>query len=95
MAQPSRVLGYGLLFLAFIASVIALFFGYYGAKLVYLAAIFGSESSLGEGMSIVLGVFSYLSVITAAALFPIIAVVAAAIALVCWNGAKRHLKTTA
>jgi hypothetical protein len=91
MAQPSRALGYGLLLLALVASVIALFFGFYGAKLVYLVAIFGREGSLGEGMSIVLGVFSYLTVVTAAVLFPCIALVAAAIALVCWNGAKRHL----
>jgi hypothetical protein len=43
-------------------------------------------------MSIVLGILSYLGVMTAAILFPSIAVVAAVIALICWNGAIRHLK---
>ena len=94
MAQPSRAPAYLFLFFALIASAVALFFLYYGAKLVYLVAIFGSEASLGQGMSIVLGVFSYLTVVTAAVLFPFIALFASAVAWFSWKAGKRRLKVS-
>jgi hypothetical protein len=91
VTSPSRTLGYVFVFLSLAASAIALFFGYYGAKLVYLAAIFGGQGSLGQGISIVLGVLSYISVVTAAVLFPFVTVAAAAIAWLCWKASKRRL----
>ena len=91
VAQSSRAFGYFLVAIALIASAIALFFGYYGTKLVYLAVRFGSGGTLGHGAEIILGILSYLSVVTAAVLFPLIAVVAGAVALLCWTAALRRL----
>jgi hypothetical protein len=81
-ARPSPVLGYLLLTLAFVAAAGALFFGYYGVQLVYLAATFEGEGSLGHvGMYI------------AAIVFPFIALIAAAVAWISWKAGKRRLNT--
>ncbi|HEY2989043.1 MAG TPA: hypothetical protein VGL11_15025 [Candidatus Binatia bacterium] len=92
-AQPSRALGYLFLSIALIAAAIALFFGYYGAKLVYLAAIFGGDASLRPGMETVLGILSYISVVTAAVIFPFVALIAAAVSVLCWRVALRRVST--
>jgi hypothetical protein len=92
-ARPSRALGYLFLSIALIAAALALFFGYYGAKLVYLAAIFGSDASLGPGVETIVGILSYISVVTAAVFFPFVALIAAAIAVVCGRAALRRVST--
>jgi hypothetical protein len=79
VTQPSRVLGYVLLIISLVATAIALFFGYYGVQLVYLALTFKGEGSLGHvGMYI------------AAILFPFIALIAAGVAWVSWKAGKRR-----
>jgi hypothetical protein len=47
-AQPLPVFGYLLLIVSAVAAVAALFFGYYGVQLVYLATTFEGEGSLGH-----------------------------------------------
>lgn len=47
-AQPLPVFGYLLLTLSFVAAAVALFFGYYGVQLGYLAVTFEGEGSLGH-----------------------------------------------
>jgi hypothetical protein len=92
VAQQSRLLGYVLIVIALIASAVALVFGYFGAKLIYLAATFGGDAApLDRGVPMVLGILSYISVLTAATLFPLIAVVAAAIAWVCWRAGRSQI----
>ncbi|HEX9445959.1 MAG TPA: hypothetical protein VGA73_17700 [Candidatus Binatia bacterium] len=81
----SRAFGYLLFIIAFSATAVALFFGYHGARLIYIAAVFGDQGPLNQGMDIALGLFSYITVVTAAVLFPLIAVVAALIAWLCWG----------
>jgi hypothetical protein len=76
------------LLIAVVASAIALFFGYYGAVLIYLAAKFAAGAPIGQGMDIIFGVASYITVVTAAVFVPLIAVVAAAIAWLCWKAAR-------
>jgi hypothetical protein len=77
--QPLPVLGYLLLTLSVAAAAVALFFGYYGVQLVYLALTFKGEGSLGRvGMYI------------AAILFPFIALIAAAIAQLSYKAGKRR-----
>lgn len=84
-------LGYVLIFVALVAGAIALFFGYFGAQLIYLAATFGSEAPLDRGVPMVLGILSYISVVTAATLFPLIAVVAAAVAWLSWKAGRSQV----
>jgi hypothetical protein len=91
VAQQSRLLGYVLIVTALIASAVALVFGYFGGKLIYLAATFGGDAPLDRGVPMVLGILSYISVVTAATLFPLIAVVAAAIAWVCWRAGRSQI----
>jgi hypothetical protein len=74
-----------LIVLALIAAAAALFFGFMGARLIYLAASFGNDVPLERGAPMVFGLLSYLSVVTAAVLFPFISLAAAAIALLCWK----------
>jgi hypothetical protein len=85
MAQEARGSGYVLVIFAVVAAAAALFFGYVGAKLIYLAASFGKDVPLEEGATMVFGLLSYVSVVTAAVLFPFIAIAAAAIAWLCWK----------
>ena len=68
-----------------VAAAVALFFGYTGARLIYLAASFGNDVPLERGAPMVFGLLSYLSVVTAAVLFPFISLAAAAIAWLCWK----------
>ena len=82
--------GYLLIFIALVAAAVALFFGYVGAKLIYLAATFGSDVPLEQGAPMVFGLLSYISVVTAAIVFPFVSLAAAAIAWLCWKtGAVR------
>lgn len=81
----SRALASLLILVALAATAIALFFGYHGARLAYIAAMFGGQTPLSQGMDIALGLFSYITVLTAAVLFPLIAIVAALIAWLCWG----------
>jgi predicted benzoate:H+ symporter BenE len=90
-SNPAPTAGYVFMVLALIASAVALFFGYYGAQLIYFAATFGGQSSPDQGASVVFGVLSYLSVVTAAALFPFLTLIAAATAWLCWEAARRRL----
>jgi hypothetical protein len=74
-----------LIVLALVAAAAALFFGYTGARLIYVAASFGNDVPLERGAPMVFGLLSYLSVVTAAVLFPFISLAAAAIAWLCWK----------
>jgi hypothetical protein len=49
VAQQSRLLGYVLTVIALIAAAVALVFGYFGVKLIYLAATFGGDAPLRRG----------------------------------------------
>jgi hypothetical protein len=91
--SSARGAGYVFTLLALIFLAVALFFGYYGAQLIYLAATFGSQGSLGQGAAVVFGVLSYISVVTAAVLFPFLTLIAAATAWLCWEAARRRLKS--
>jgi hypothetical protein len=79
----SRASGYLLILIALAAAAVALFFGYHGARLIYFAAIFGGRGP--QGVDIALGFFSYVTVLTAAVIFPLIAILAALIACLCWG----------
>jgi hypothetical protein len=70
---------------ALVAAAVALFFAYTGARLIFLAASFGNDVPLDRGAPMVFGLLSYLSVVTAAVLFPFISLAAAAIAWLCWK----------
>lgn len=85
MGEAAKGSGYILIFLALVATAAALFFGYVGAKLIYLAATFGSDVPLEPGAPMVFGLLSYISVVTAAVLFPFISLAAAAVAWLCWK----------
>ncbi|HTM07504.1 MAG TPA: hypothetical protein VL754_03860 [Verrucomicrobiae bacterium] len=76
---------YVLIFIALVAAAAAIFFGYVGAKLIFLAATFGNDVPLEQGATMVFGLLSYLSVVTAAVLFPFVSLAAAAIAWLCWK----------
>ncbi len=90
MSAEGKTAGYLLVSFALIASVAAVFFAYIGAELVYLAVSFGRDAPLEGGPAMVFGLLSYISVVTAAVLFPFIALAAAAIAWLCWKtGAAR------
>src|SRR5258706_15514304 len=79
----SRAFGYLLFIIAFSATAVALFFGYHGARLIYIAAVFGDQGPLNQGMDIALGLFSYITVVTAAVILPLLALVAPVVAGVC------------
>ena len=85
MRTEAKGAGYILVFLALIAAAVAIFFGFIGAQLVYLAVMFGREAPLEPGATMVFGLLSYISVVTGAVLFPFIALAAAAIAWLCWK----------
>lgn len=74
-----------LLLLAVIAAAVAVYCGFVGARLIYLALTFGRDGPLGEGPPMVFGLLAYISVVTAAVLFPFIALGSAAIAWLCWK----------
>jgi hypothetical protein len=74
-----------LIVFALVAAAGALFFGYIGARLIYLAASFGNDVPLERGAPMVFGLLSYLSIVTAAVLFPFLSLAAAAIAWLCWK----------
>ncbi|HEY1269442.1 MAG TPA: hypothetical protein VGH16_19440 [Candidatus Binatia bacterium] len=76
---------YVLLLLALIAAAIAVYCGFVGARLIYLALTFGREVPLAQGPPMVFGLLSYISVVTAAVVVPFIALAAAAIAWLCWK----------
>lgn len=80
-----------MIFLARIAPAVALVYGYFGAKLIYLAATFGGDAPLDQGVPMVLGILSYISVVTAATFFPLIGIVAAAIAWLCWKAGRSQI----
>jgi hypothetical protein len=82
---------YILVVLALIASAAALFFGFLAAQYVYLAVMFGRDGPLEPGVTMVFGLLSYVSVVTAAVLFPFIALAAAAIAWLCWKTGTSRL----
>jgi hypothetical protein len=82
---------YVLVFLALIAAVVAVFFGFIGARLVYLALTFGRDVPMEQGATMVFGLLSYISVVTAAIVFPIIALASAAIAWLCWKTGTSRL----
>jgi hypothetical protein len=65
--------------LAFLCALASLFFGYYGAQLVYAALTYKGEGSLGHvGMYI------------AAGLFPFLAAIFAALTYLAWRSARRN-----
>jgi hypothetical protein len=82
---------YVLVFLALIAAVVAVFFGFIGARLVYLALTFGRDVPMEQGATMVFGLLSYISVVTAAIVFPFIALASAAIAWLCWKTGTSRL----
>jgi hypothetical protein len=82
---------YVLIFLALIAAAVAVFFGFIGAQLVYLAMTFGRDVPLEQGATMVFGLLSYISVVTAAIIFPFIALASAAIAWLCWKTGTSRL----
>lgn len=85
MAEAVKGAGSILILLALVAAAAALFFGYVGVRLIYLAATFGSDVPLEQGATMVFGLLSYISVVTAAVLFPFLSLAAAAIAWLCWK----------
>jgi hypothetical protein len=85
MGEAAKGSGYILVFIALVAAAAALFFGYIGVRLIYLAATFGSDVPLEQGAPMVFGLLSYISVVTAAVLFPFLSLTAAAIAWLCWK----------
>jgi|GEM_PF-2394483 hypothetical protein len=85
MASAAKGSANILLFISLVAAAAALFFGFMGARLIYLAASFGNDVPLEQGAPMVFGLLSYLSVVTAAVLFPFISVGSAAIAWLCWK----------
>ena len=82
---------YVLVFVALVAAAVAVFFGFVGAQPVYLAATFGKDAPLQPGATMVFGLLSYISVVTAAIIFPFIALAAAAIAWLCWKTGTSRL----
>lgn len=74
-----------LIVLALMAAAAALFFGFTAARLIYIAASFGNDVPLERGVPMVFGLLSYLSIVTAAVLFPFLSLGAAAIAWLCWK----------
>lgn len=82
---------YVLVFLALIAAAVAVFCGFIGARLVYLALTFGRDVPMEQGATMVFGLLSYISVVTAAIVFPFIALASAAIAWLCWKTGTSRL----
>jgi hypothetical protein len=77
----ARLLGYLLAGIAGIIGAAALFFGYFGVQLVYTAALFRGEGSLGHvGMYI------------AAVVYPVMAVICGSVAWVAGRAARRRLR---
>jgi hypothetical protein len=76
---------------AIIAAAIAVYCGFVGVRLIYLALTFGRDAPLEQGPSMVFGLLSYISVVTAAVVFPFIALAAAAIAWLCWKTGTSRL----
>jgi len=93
MSTEAKAAGYLLVFLALLASAVALFFGFFGAQLVYLAVMFGRDVPLEQGATMIFGLLSYISVVTAAVVFPFLALAAAAIAWLCWKTGTSRLAT--
>jgi len=91
MRTAAKGASYILVFLALIAAAVAVFFGFIGARLVYLAVTFGRDAPLEQGPTMIFGLLSYISVVTAAVLFPFIALASAAIALLCWKTGTSRL----
>jgi hypothetical protein len=84
MSGGARLLGYLLGVIAMIAGAAALFFGYFGVQLVYAAATFRGEGSLGHvGMYI------------AAVVYPIMAVICGSVAWFAGRAARRRLRAHA
>lgn len=77
---PSRALAYLFLFNSLVAFAVALFFGYYGVQLAYLAGTFERKGSLTHAGMYLAGV-----------LFPFVALTAAAIGWLCWKAGRRLL----
>ena len=88
----SRALGYLLILIALVATAIALFFGFHGARLAYIAAAFGAQGPFNQGPGSAPGFFSYVTVLTAAVFFPLIAIFAALIAWLCWAVGLRMIR---
>ena len=77
----ARLLGYLLGGLAVIAAAATLFFGYFGVQLVYTAATFRGEGSLGHvGMYI------------AAVVYPVMALICGSVAWFTGRAARRRLR---
>ncbi len=77
----ARLLGYLLGGLAAIAGAATLFFGYFGVQLVYTAATFRGEGSLGHvGMYI------------AAVVYPVMALICGSVAWFAGRAARRRLR---
>ena len=90
--MQSRTLGTLLILIALAATVIALLFGYHGARLVYIVTVFGAQGPFNQGMGSAPGFFSYVTVLTAAVFFPLIAILAALIAWLCWAAGLRMMR---
>jgi hypothetical protein len=82
---------YVLVLIALVAAAIAVYCGFVGARLIYLALTFGRDAPLGQGAPMIFGLLSYISVVTAAVVFPFIALAAAAIAWLCWKTGTSRL----
>jgi len=85
MGAAAKGSGSILIFFALVATAAALFFGFVGVRLIYIAATFGNDAPLEQGATMVFGLLSYISVVTAAVLFPFLSLAAAAIAWLCWK----------
>ncbi len=90
-ATSARAAGTIFVALALAAAAVALFFGYYGARLIYLAASFGEQGPIDRGVPIIFGILSYLSVVTAAILFPFVTLAAAALSWLSLKAAQRRI----
>ena len=104
----SQELGYVFVFIALVASVIALIFGCIGAYAVYVSLAFHPDGSIGDvrsidalpfpvnlqviGIRVALVVLEVFAIRVSAVLYPVLALIAATVAWLFWRAAKRRLK---
>ena len=103
--------GYAFVLTAFVASVIALFFGGIGVYAVYVALTYQPGDSIGHvgaietflfpitgpiiGLRIVLFALEAVAIRVSAVLYPALALMAATVAWPFWKAAKRRLRSLA
>jgi hypothetical protein len=109
--RRSQAIGYAFVFLALLVSAIALFLGCIGAYAIYVALTYQPGDSIGHvgavetflfpitgpiiGLRIVLFALEAVAIRVSAILYPALALIAATVAWLLWNAAKRRLKSLA